>query len=64
MNILWGVKPVFFDRYIHTDQTIMDLKNELKKQGLVQTNDLLVHISNMPINEPGKSNMLKLGYVE
>lgn len=64
LNILWGVKPVHFDRYIHTDQTIMDLKSELKKRGLVQSGDLLVHISNMPINQPGKSNMLKLGYVE
>ncbi len=64
LNIVWGVKPVFFDRYINTDQTISDLKQELKQKGLVQPGDLLVHISNMPINEPGKSNMLKLGYVE
>lgn len=64
LNILWGVKPVFFNRYINTDQTITDLKEELKKRGLAQPGDLLVHISNMPINQPGKSNMLKLGYVE
>jgi len=64
LNLLWGVKPVFFDRYINTDQTITDLKTELKLKGLAQYGDLLVHISNMPINEPGKSNMLKLGYVE
>jgi pyruvate kinase len=61
---LWGVKPVFFNRYINTDQTITDLKEELKSRGLAQPGDLLVHISNMPINQPGKSNMLKLGYVE
>jgi len=64
LNLLWGVKPVYFDRYINTDQTITDLKEELKQKGLAQPGDLLVHISNMPINQPGKSNMLKLGYVE
>ncbi|MCF8365135.1 MAG: pyruvate kinase [Bacteroidales bacterium] len=64
LNLLWGVKPVFFDRYFHTDQTINDLIAELRQKGLVQSGDLLVHISNMPINQPGKSNMLKLGYVE
>lgn len=64
LNLLWGVKPVFFDRYINTDQTINDLKTELKQKGLAQSGDLLVHISNMPINQPGKSNMLKLGYVD
>lgn len=64
LNLMWGVKPVFFNRYINTDQTITDLMEELKQKGLVQTGDLLVHISNMPIIQPGKSNMLKLGYVE
>jgi pyruvate kinase len=55
---------MFFDRYINTDQTIADLMNELKNKGKVQAGDLILHISNMPINEPGKSNMLKLSYVE
>jgi len=64
LNLVWGVRPMFFDRYINTDQTMADLVNELKNKGMVQSGDLVVHISNMPINEPGKSNMLKLSYVE
>lgn len=64
LNLVWGIKPMFFDRCINTDQTIADLTMELKKKGLVEQGDLLVHISNMPINEPGKSNMLKLSHVD
>jgi len=64
LNLVWGVRPMFFDRYINTDQTIADLMNELKIKGKVQAGDLILHISNMPINEPGKSNMLKLSYVD
>ena len=64
LNLVWGIKPMFFDRCINTDQTIADLTMELKKKGMVEQGDLLVHISNMPINEPGKSNMLKLSHVE
>ncbi len=64
LNLLWGVKPVYFNRYINTDQTITDLMETLRQKGLVESGDLLVHISNMPINQPGNSNMLKLGYVE
>ncbi len=64
LNLLWGVKPLYFDRYINTDQTIADLMAIIKEKGLVQTGDLIVHISNMPINEPGKSNMLKLSFVD
>lgn len=64
LNLVWGITPMFFDRCINTDQTIADLTMELKKRGLVEKGDLLVHISNMPINEPGKSNMLKLSHVD
>ena len=64
MNLIWGVKPLYFDRYINTDQTIADLMVVIKEKGLVQAGDLIVHISNMPINEPGKSNMLKLSFVD
>jgi pyruvate kinase len=64
LNLIWGVYPILFNRIVNTDQTISDLMHELKKRGLVKENDLIVHISNMPINQPGKSNMLKLSHVE
>ena len=64
LNLVWGVIPMFFDRFINTDQTIADLMQELKSKGSLQKGDLVVHISNLPINEPGKSNMLKLSHVE
>ncbi len=64
LNLLWGVQPLLFDRFINTDQTISDLMEELKAKGLIQTGDLVLHISNMPINQPGKSNMLKLSFAE
>jgi len=64
LNLIWGVKPLFYNEFLHTDQTIALLKKELKTKKLVDRGDLLVHISNMPINEPGRSNMLKLSFVE
>ncbi len=64
LNMIWGIYPILFNRIVNTDQTISDMMQELKKRGLVKENDLIVHISNMPINQPGKSNMLKLSHVE
>lgn len=64
LNLLWGVQPMWFDRFINTDQTISDLMEELKSKGIIQKGDLVLHISNMPINQPGKSNMLKLSFAE
>ncbi len=64
LNLVWGLTPIHFDRIMNTDQTITDLTNILKSMEHVKFNDLIVHISNMPIDQPGKSNMLKLSYVE
>jgi len=64
LNMVWGIKPIFFNRIVNTDQTINDLMLELKEKGLAKENDMIVHISNMPINQPGKSNMLKLSHME
>jgi pyruvate kinase len=64
LNLIWGIRPRFYPEFLHTDQTIAVLMNELKAKKFVKSGDLLVHISNMPINQPGRSNMLKLSYVE
>jgi len=64
LNLVWGVKPQCNKEFLHTDHTIALLMKELKEKKLIKKGELLVHISNMPINEPGKSNMLKLSYVE
>lgn len=64
LNLVWGLNPHYFETIVNTDQTITDLTNILKSEGYVKANDLIVHISNMPIDQPGKSNMLKLSFVE
>ncbi len=64
LNLIWGIHPLVYKNFVNTDQTFSDLRNELKSKGLIKVNDLIVHISNMPVNQPGKSNMLKLTVVE
>lgn len=64
LNLIWGIHPLFYKDFVNTDQTFSELRKELKSRGLLKSNDLIVHISNMPITQPGKSNMLKLTYVE
>jgi pyruvate kinase len=64
LNLVWGIRPRFYPEFLHTDKTIAVLMDELKAKKFVKSGDLLVHISNMPINQPGRSNMLKLSYVE
>ncbi len=64
LNLVWGVRGMFYDTRISTDHSIADIKNILKKEKLVKKGDLVINIASIPIEESGKSNMLKLSEVE
>lgn len=63
LNLLWGVKGYFYDKMVSTDHTISDSKYILKKMGLVKEGEIVINIASVPIEEKGKSNMVKLSYV-
>jgi len=64
LNLIWGVRGFFYDKMVSTDHTIADIKYLLKKEGFLEVNDLVINVASIPIEEKGKSNMLKLSYVE
>jgi pyruvate kinase len=64
LNLVWGVRGFYYDRYVSTDHTISDIKEQLKEEGMVKEDDLIINIASMPITDKGASNMLKLSYVE
>jgi pyruvate kinase len=64
LNLIWGVKAFYYDKHISTDHTIADIKYILKKEGLLHQGDLVINIATIPLEEDGKTNMLKLSYVE
>ncbi|MEY3598332.1 MAG: hypothetical protein RL521_754 [Bacteroidota bacterium] len=60
MNLVWGVKAFFYDKMVSTDQTIADIRYELKKQGYIKDGEYVINIASMPINEQGMTNMVKI----
>lgn len=64
LNLIWGVKGFYYDSKVSTDHTIADIKYLLKKKGLVKAGEMIINIASIPIEENGKTNMLKLSYVE
>lgn len=64
LNLVWGVRAFYYDKTVSTDHTIADIKYLLTKEGLLRQGDLVINIASIPIEEKGKSNMLKLSYVE
>ncbi len=63
MNLVWGVKAFYYDKMVSTDQTIADIRYELKKRGFIKDGEYLINIASMPINEQGMTNMVKISKV-
>ena len=63
LSLVWGVRGHYYDKYESTDNTIADLKEIIKKEGYVKTDDLVVNIASMPMKEKGRTNMMKLSHV-
>ena len=63
LSLVWGVRGYYYDKYESTDQTIDDLKDYIKNQGLVKNDDLVINIASMPMKEKGRTNMMKLSYI-
>lgn len=64
LSLVWGVRGFYYDKYESTDQTISDLKDFIKERGYVRADDLVINLASMPMAERGRTNMLKLSYIQ
>ena len=64
LSLIWGVHGFYYNKRVSTDDTISDIKQYLKKKGLVKSGDMVINIASMPIENLGNSNMLKLSTVD
>ena len=64
LSLVWGVTTFFYDKTVSTDHTIADIKYLLKKQGYVSEGDMIINTASIPIEENGKTNMMKMSVVE
>ena len=60
LNLLWGVKAFFYDKFVSTDETIEDVNVIACKEGYLETGDMLVSLAAMPIQEKGMVNTLRI----
>jgi pyruvate kinase len=63
LSLVWGVRGFYYNKYESTDNTIDDIKQFLKAEGYVSTDDLVINIASMPMKEKGRTNMLKLSHI-
>lgn len=63
LNLLWGVKCMFYDNFVSTDDTIAEVNEIAKANGFIGTNDLVINLSAMPIVEKGEVNTLRISKI-
>ena len=63
MNLVWGVKTIYYSKIVSTDHTIAEIKQLLVKEGRVNKSDFVIHTASMPIADMGMTNMLKLSQI-
>jgi len=64
LNLVWGVRCFYYDKFTTTDETIHDATEILKRLGMAQPGDYLVNIGSMPLHRRFRTNMLKVTLVE
>jgi pyruvate kinase len=63
LNLLWGVKCMFYDNFVSTDATIKEVNKMALENGFIKKNSLVVNLSAMPIIEKGEVNTLRISKV-
>ncbi len=64
LNLLWGVKAFYYDKYVSTDETIEDVNAIACKKGFLDVGDMLISLAAMPIKAKGMVNTLRVTEIE
>ena len=60
LNLLWGVKAFYYDKFESTDMTVEQVNTIAQENGWAETGDMLINLAAMPIKEKGMVNTLRV----
>lgn len=64
LNLLWGVKAFYYDKYVSTDETVEDVNRIACEKGYVHKGDYMINLAAMPIADKGMVNTLRVTHVK
>jgi len=64
LNLVWGARCFYYDKFTTTDETISDLTEILKKKEMVKKDDIVINTGSMPLAKRYRTNMMKITLVE
>ncbi len=60
LNLLWGVKAVFYDKMVSTDDTVEDINNITLEKKYAEKGDFVINLTSMPVQAKGMVNTLRI----
>ena len=63
LNLLWGVKAFYYDKFESTDKTVVQVNTIALENGWVEKGDMLINLAAMPIIEKGMVNTLRVSQI-
>tara|TARA_B100000767_G_scaffold113854_1_gene108656 strand:+ start:27960 stop:29387 length:1428 start_codon:yes stop_codon:yes gene_type:complete len=63
LNLLWGVKAFYYNRFESTDNTVEEVNKIAEKEGFVKKGDMLINLAAMPIIDKGMVNTLRVSLI-
>lgn len=60
LNLLWGVRSFYYDKFASTDDTVEDVNKLAKEKGFVEKGDMVINLAAMPIADKGMVNTLRV----
>ncbi len=64
LNLLWGVKSFYYDKYVSTDDTVTDINQMARDRNFVAKGDFLINLAAMPVADKGMVNTLRVSEIE
>lgn len=63
LSLVWGVRGFLYDKFLSTDDTVLDVNNELLKKGFLNKGDVVINTASMPITERSRTNTVKISEI-
>lgn len=60
LNLLWGVKSIYYNKFQSTDKTVEDVNHLAINNRYVKKGDIVVNLASMPIKDKGQVNTLRI----
>ncbi len=64
LNLVWGVRGFFYDKFVSTDETFQDVVDMLKEANMVQSGQYVINCASMPIHKKQRTNTIKVTLID